>query len=234
MRTKEDLRRTLQRIDGKKIGAFHIHLKAQPKRRAGHFDVSLFFQDEGCRVDKLPVITGLFSKGNRSQGVFPWFDIHFLDRVDLAKGEPVRLSQKKGLVESLFRMVGETIPAGGMIFLSYLTDRAWDFQSPLHEVTRRAVSISSLRIPAAALPLGRLLFLSGCHNIKSDVYDVQGSGRLAGEKAPTPPYEKIFLRRLVVQLEEYLSREPSEEYLSIEKICRSHATEILESAICLL
>jgi hypothetical protein len=179
-------------------------------------------------VAKLPVIIGLFSQGNRSQRVFPWFDIHFLDRVDLAKGEPMRPSQKKGLAESLFRVVGETIPAGGMIFLSYLTDRVWDFQSPLHEVTRRAVSMSSLRIPAAALPLGRLLFLGGCHNIKSDVYDVQGSGRLAGEKAPTAQYEKIFLQRLVVQLEEYLSREPSEVYSSIEKICRPHATEILE------
>ena len=220
----------LQDLHGRKIGEFCLHLRTKPKRRVGHFDVSLFLQDENRAVSKLPIITGLFSLGNRRHKVFPWFDIHYLDRVDFAKREPMSLSKKKGLTESLFRMVGDTIPPGGMIFLSYLTDSVWGFHSRLHEFTRRAVSVRSLRIPAAALPLGRLLFLSGCQNIKSDAYDVQGSGRLAGEKAPTPQYKKTFLKRLVVQLEEYLSHESSELYTPIEEICRSHATEILESA----
>jgi hypothetical protein len=224
----------LQDLHERKIGEFCIDLRTKPKRRIGHFDVSLFLQDKNRAVSKLPIITGVLSLGNRRQKVFPWFDIHYLDRVDFAKGESTRLSQKKGLTESLFRIVGETIPPGGMIFLSYLTDYVWEFQSRLHEFTRRAVSVSSLRIPAAALPLGRLLFLSGCQNIKSDVYDVQGSGRIAGEKAPTLQYKETFLKRLVVQLEEYLSHESSEPYASIEEICRSHATEILESARLLL
>lgn len=218
----------LQDLHGQKIGEDRLHLETQPKRRVGHFDVSLFIRAQGRGVGQLPVITGLFSRGNSRQKVFPWMDIHYLNNIGFAQGKPMRPSQKKGLTESLFRMIGEIIPPGGMIFLSYLTDSIWGFQSPLHEVTRRAVGIHSLQIPAAALPLGRLLFLSGCRNIKSDVYDVQGSGRLAGEKAPTPQYEEIFLKRLIIQLEEYLSRTPSELYRDIEMVCRRDAADVLE------
>jgi hypothetical protein len=217
-------------LHGQKIGEFYLHLQTKPKRRVGHFDVSLFLLEKIGTLSQLPIITGLFSQGNRRQGVFPWLDIHYLDCVDFAEGKPLRLSQKKDLSEELFERIGETIPPGGMIFLSYLTDNVRGFDSPLHECTRRAVSVSSFRIPAAALPLGRLLFLAGCHSIKSGVYDVQGSGRLAGEKAPTPHYNEVFLKKLVVQLEEYLSREPNDLYPSIDEMCRSNATEILERA----
>jgi hypothetical protein len=217
-----------QDLHGQKIGEFYLQLQTSPKRRIGHFDVSFFLKQKNGLISQLPVITGLFSKGNRRQRVFPWLDIHYLDSVVFAEGRPMRISQNKGLTESLFKRLGDAIPPGGMIFLSYLTDNVWGFQSLLHEFTRRAVSVSSLRIPAAALPLGHLLFLAGCHNIKSDVYDVQGSGRLAGEKAPTRQYDEVFLKRLMIQLKEYLAREPNESNMPLEEMCRSHAAEILE------
>ena len=223
----------LQDFNRERIGEFHLHLQSKPKKRVGHFDVSLFLKNKDGAVSELPIITGLFSRGNRKQKVFPWLDIHYLDRADFAKGKPLKLSQNKGLSEGLFQKIGALIPSGGMIFLSYLTDSVWEFKSPLHEFTRRAVNVSSFKIPAVALPLGRLLFFAGCHNIKSGVYDVQGSGRLAGEKAPSSYYKEIFLNRLVVELEEYLSHRPPEPFTPIEEMCRSNATEILESAKCL-
>jgi hypothetical protein len=220
----------LQGLEGQKIAEFYLHLQTKPKRRVGHFDISLFLKKKDGAVSELPIITGLFSRGNRKQKVFPWLDIHYLDRADFSKGKHLKLSQNKGLSEGLFQKIGALIPSGGMIFLSYLTDSVWGFESPLHESTRRAVSVSSFKIPAVALPLGRLLFFAGCHNIKSGVYDVQGSGRLAGEKASSPYYKGIFLNRLVVELEEYLSHKPPESFTPIEEMCRSNATEILESA----
>jgi hypothetical protein len=186
--------------------------------------------DEDRRVSRLPIITGLYSCGNKRHQVFPWFDIHYLDRADFEGGRSITLSCVQGFAEALFRMIGETIPSGGMIFLSYLTDRVWGFDSRLHAFTRRAVSVSSLQIPASVLPLGRLLFLAGCQNIKGHVYDVQGSGRLAGEKAPTSRYEEIFLEKLVVQIKDYLSREPSKSFKPIDETCRSNAIEVLEEA----
>jgi len=230
MQRKEELERILERIDGKEIEEFCLRLQTRPKKRVGHWDVDLHLLDEERKESLRPIITGLLSSGNMRQGVGPWLDIHYLDRADFAGRSSVILSQAKGFAESLFRMVGDAIPAGGMIFLSYLTDRVWGFDSRLHEFTRCAVSVSSLKIPAVALPLGRLLFFGGCQNIKGDVYDVQGSGRLAGEKAPTPEYEKIFLNKMVLQLKEYMSREPSVSFKTIDETCRSNANEVLVEA----
>ena len=47
-------------------------------------------------------------------------------------------------------------------------------------------------------------------------------------------YNEVFLKKLVVQLEEYLSRKPNDLYPSIDEMCRSNATEILERAKFLL
>ena len=110
---------------------------------------------------------------------------------------------------------------------SYITDVAWGVESPLHEVTRRCIALNSLEIPPAATPLGRLLIAAGCCNIKAGAYDVQGSSRLAGEKALDGEYEKRFKQRLIEQLEEYVRRETNHEYKDIEDICRTNAGVIL-------
>ena len=110
---------------------------------------------------------------------------------------------------------------------SYITDVAWGVESPLHEVTRRCIALNSLEIPPAATPLGRLLIAAGCCNIKAEAYAVQGSSRLAGEKALDGEYEKRFKQRLIEQLEEYVRRETNHEYKDIEDICRTNAGVIL-------
>jgi hypothetical protein len=91
--------------------------------------------------------------------------------------------------------------------------------------------VHSLNIPPAATPIGRLLVAAGCYNIKGEAYDVQGSSRLAGEKALDEEYEKRFTERLIKQLEEYLKREPNPEYQHIEDICRTNARDILDLVI---
>lgn len=110
---------------------------------------------------------------------------------------------------------------------SYITDVAWGIESPLHEVTRRCQHVHSLKIPPAATPLGRLLVAAGCYNIKAGAYDVQGSSRLAGEKALDEEYEKRFTQRLIEQLEKYLQKDPRPEYQNIEDICRTNAEKLL-------
>jgi hypothetical protein len=114
-----------------------------------------------------------------------------------------------------------------MIICSYITDVAWGIESSIHEQTRHCLQVHSLEIPPAATPLGRLLVAAGCCNIKAGAYNVQGSSRLAGEKALNKGYEKRFRQRLIRLLEEYLKREPNPEYQHIEDICRTNARDIL-------
>jgi hypothetical protein len=171
---------------------------------------------------------GIYSKGNISQNIQGWFDIHYSDRADFGGGEPVILSQSDHCAEYAFRILGEAILPGGMIFVSIITDIVWEIESELHRVTRRCLSIRSLRIPPGATPLGRLLFISGCRNIKSQAFDVQGSSRLAAEKAPHPEMERQFSRKLRAELQEFLSRSGRRGEAEQEKICRLNAEDILD------
>ena len=167
------------------------------------------------------------SKGNRTQFIQNWFDFHYFDRADFGDENPVILSQMDKLAEDLFRLIGTAVEPGGMLFVSYITDMIWNMKSDLHKITRDCFSLFSLNIPPVATPLGRLLFTGGCLNIKSQAFDVQGSSRIAGEKALDEVNEKRFSLKLIEQLEEYLKRESLSEFMQMEKVCRSHATHIL-------
>jgi len=211
----------------KKLGPFRIQADYKPKRKVGHFDFAVYLKNLNNQRSQLPIVTGIYSKGNKTQHIQPWLDIHFIDWVNFNQEKPLLLSQVGSLVENLFQMIGSVISPGGMIFLSYITDLVWGQKSELCEVTRHSLSLSTTGIPPAVTPLGRLLFISGCRNIKSDAYDVQGSSRLAGEKAPTFEFEKQFTLKLIEQLKQYLAKKPKPEYEKLEKICRTNAANIL-------
>jgi hypothetical protein len=203
----------LASLQDRSLGPFSLYIQYQPRRRVGHFDLDLFLKDKKGRHSCEPVVTGIYSKGNPSTKIFSWLDIHFLDHFSFDNGDAGALSKIEDLSERLFEMLGSVIPSGGMIICSYITDVAWGIESPLHEVTRRCMALNSLGIPPATTPLGQLLFAAGCSNIKAGAYDVQGSSRLAGEKAPDGAYEKRFTQRLIEQLEEYLGRNCSSKKL---------------------
>jgi hypothetical protein len=218
-------------LQNRALGPFTLQIQYQPRRRVGHFDLDIFLKNDKGRASCEPMVTGIYSKGNPSNKIFSWLDIHFLDWFAFDGGDAGVLSELGDLAEGLFGMLGKCIPAGGMIMCSYITDVAWGIESSLHEVTRRCMALNSLGIPPAATPLGRLLVAAGCCNIKAGAYAVQGSSRLAGEKALDKEYEKHFAQRLIRQLEEYLGREPHPEYHDIEALCRTTAAEIRDQMI---
>jgi hypothetical protein len=220
----------LKLLDSKKIGPYTTQLQFRPKRRVGHFDIWLFLKNEEGRTSHIPLIEGIYSKGNPSQHIQGWFDIHYSDRADFGDGDPVVLSRSGRLAEDVFETIGGTIEPGGMIFVSLITDMVWEIESDLHRVTRDGLSARSLEIPPAATPMGRLLFIGGCRNVKSQAFDVQGSSRIAGEKAPNSDIDRQFTQKLKTQLQEFLGRRnprKSSEYDNIYKICRSNAEDIL-------
>lgn len=221
----------LASLQDRSLGPFTLQVQYQPRRRVGHFDLDLFLKDKKGRRSLDTLVTGIYSKGNPAGGISGWFDIHYLDCMTFEDGASAVLSKTDDLAEELFRMLGYIIPPGGMVICSYITDLAWNFTSPLHEVTRRCLQVRSLEIPPVATPIGRFLIAAGCRNIKSEAYNVQGSSRLAGEKALDEEYEKRFTQRLIKQLEEYLRRKPNHDYQNIEDICRTNAGEILDQMI---
>ena len=221
----------LEGLQDRALGPFALQVQLVPRRRVGHFDIDIFLKDKEGKRSYEPIVTGIYSKGNPSNKIFGWFDVHFLDCFAFDNGDAGVLSGQEGLAEGLFEMLGDCIPPGGMIFCSYVTDVAWTIESPLHAVTRRCMVLNSLAIPPAATPIGRFLIATRCLNIKGGAYDVQGSSRLAGEKALDEEYEKRFKQGLIKQLEAYLGRDPNPEYQHIEDICRSNAGEILDRMI---
>jgi hypothetical protein len=221
----------LEGLRDRSLGPFSLYIQYQPRRRVGHFDLDIFLKDNKGKLSGDPIVTGIYSKGNPSSQIFSWLDIHFLDLFAFDGGDAGVLSEMEDLTERVFEILGGAIPPGGMIICSYITDVAWGIESPLHEVTRRCIALNSLGIPPAATPIGRLLVAAGCCNIKAGAYDVQGSSRLAGEKALDGEYEKCFTQRLIKQLEEYLGRAPNPEYQHIEDICRINAGEILNKMV---
>ena len=213
------------------LGPYALHIHYQPRRRVGHFDLNLFLTNNKGQRTCEPLITGIYSTGNPNSRIFSWLDIHYLDWFTFDNGDDGVLSEIEDLSGALFRMIGGFIPPGGMIICSYISDVAWGIKSPIHEITRQCLGLNSLKIPPAATPIGRLLVAAGCCNIKAGAYDVQGSSRLAGEKALDGEYEKHFTQRLIEQLEEYLRREPNSEYQDIENSCRTNAEVILDQLI---
>jgi hypothetical protein len=221
----------LASLQNRSLGPFSLQVQYKPRRRLGHFDLDLFLANKKGKRSREPVVTGIYSKGNPSNKIFSWLDIHFLDWFAFDGGDSGVLSKMEDLAEGLFELLGHCIPSGGMIICSYITDVAWGIESLIHEQTRRCLQVHSLEIPPAATPLGRLLVAAGCHNIKAGAYDVQGSSRLAGEKALNKEYEKRFTQGLIRQLEEYLRRKPNHDCQHIEDICRTNAGDILDQMI---
>lgn len=80
-------------LHGKKIGLYTTHLQFLPRRRVGHFDISLFLKDSDGKISDSPLIEGIYSKGNRTHNNQGWFDIHYTDRANFGDGNPVVLSR---------------------------------------------------------------------------------------------------------------------------------------------
>lgn len=224
------MEKALKSLHAKKVGPYTTRLRFKPKLRTGHFDVSLFLIDDNGRTSDMPLIEGIYSKGNPSRNIQGWFDIHYADRADFGDGNPVVLSRPGGCAEAAWETLGSAVEPGGMIFVSFITDMVREMESGIHRATRICLSIGSLEIPPAATPLGRLLFIGGCRNVRSRAFDVQGSSRIAGEKALRPDIDRPFTQKLKTQLQEFLGRtdgRKSSEFDELVKICRSNAQDIL-------
>ena len=218
----------LKHFDRKPIGTYTTQARLLPRQRAGHYDLSIFLKKAKIFSGDLPLVKGIYSKGNASQNIQAWFDFHYSDMAVFPGEEPLILSRGGSLAEQTFQMIGKSVPPGGMLFVSVITDLVWNTSSSLHRITSQCLSMRSLSVPPVATPLGRLLFISGCSCIKSQGFDVQGSSRLAAEKALHPKVERQFLQSIQAQIQDYLGNRELTGFAELHKICRSNAKNVLK------
>jgi hypothetical protein len=215
-------------LEGTEIGDFRVSVTCQPRRRVGHFDIDVVLRRAEEHGAGIHVVTGIYSVGHRGRSIGPWLDIHFLDILHSGEDLATWSLQEEREARELFSLLGAGVGPGGMIMVAYTTDLVWDLTSPVYRLTRRGCRLRTPAIPPAATPLGALLAVGGCLNVKSDGYNVHGSSRLAGERAPSERYEHLFRQRLRTQLEEYLGTVPVPELGELEDICRENAIVLLD------
>jgi hypothetical protein len=215
----------LQELEDKKVGEFLLHLgEVKQLRLSSWKGFELYIKKSNGILSLEPVIKGIFSSGAKD-GVKSWMDLVYCEELDFkGDGSPAeKLSLgSKGLDRRLFQTLGNLIPPGGHLMVSY------EGETPVHKNTIESLSI---RIPAAATALGFLLFRSGFQLIK-DWYlsegGFEGPRKLWAEKAPDSTWAKTFYAKTAAQMESFLEKERRPELRDLEEPARERAREILK------
>lgn len=212
-------------LEGKKVGEYLLHLGEIKQLRLSNWKgFELYIKKPVGILSLTPVIKGIFSSGAKD-GVKPWMDFVYWEELEFkGDGKPAeKLSlSSKGLDRRLFQTLGDLIPPGGHLMVSY------EGETPIHKNTIESLSI---RIPAAATPLGFLLFRSGFQLIK-DWYlsegGFEGPRKLWAEKAPDSGWAKIFFEKTAEQMKSFLQKERRPELRGHEEPARERANAILK------
>lgn len=174
----------------------------RPLRRSGWSWFSLLLAEGSGTPGEQPVVQGIFSRGGKD-GVMPWMDIEYAEQIPVPSASgPARTASLagSGLDRLLFGILGDAIPPGGHLMVSYEGDQ------PIHRETMLSLGLGA---PPAATPLGFLLLLGGFSLVK-DWYlaegGMEGPRKLWGEKAPDAVWERIFRGRTRRQLRAFSSR----------------------------
>lgn len=216
----------LSRLHNKKLNSIRLHLKeVKQLRLSGWKGFKLYLRNPREILSASPVIKGIYSSGGKD-GVQPWMDLDYRDEAEFQnpRGEPEKHSlSTSGLGLKLFHHLGDLIPPGGHLMVSY------EGEQKIHIDTIRSLSIG---IPPAATPLGFLLFKSGFPYIK-DWYlaegGFEGPRKLWGEKAPDEEWRQKFQKWTSLQIEKFLAKTFRAEHQDLVERAQKRSKEILET-----
>lgn len=217
----------LDNLHGKELNGYRLCLgEVKQLRLSGWKGFNLHLEDPDGILSTPPAVEGIYSVGAKD-GVKPWMDLVYFEELEFLKEQKVKESLNlslKGLDRKLFRYLGEIIPPGGHLMISY------EEEQRIHIDT-----ITSLRIgiPPVLTPLGLLIFLSGFQYVK-DWYLAEGGHegprKLWGEKAPDESWAKNFYEKTAEQVFQFLKRKPNPAYRELEQKARTHSEEVLKIA----
>lgn len=214
----------LKNLHGRSFDNYTLHIdETKQLRFSGWKGFKLYLKDTQGILTTAPVVEGIYSKGGKD-GIKPWMDLEYCEELEFfrkhQKKESFSLSFKD-LDKKLFKCLGDLIPPGGHIMISY------EGNQKIHLVTLRSLSIG---IPPVVTPLGLLIFMGGFQLIK-DWYLAEGGHegprKLWGEKAPDETWAQIFYQKTAQQILRYLERSPNPAYKKLEESARQSSKEIL-------
>jgi hypothetical protein len=215
----------LSAVDGRRLGPYTIVLGGvKALRRSGWRAFSLHLRDLRGALRQHPVVRGIYSKGGKD-GVRGWMDVDYWEEIPCEDGDPegfLLSLRAENLDRSVFRLLGEAIPRGGHLMVSY------EGEQQVHRDTLRELADG---VPPPATPLGALLFFGGFRHVK-DWYlaegGMEGPRKLWGEKAPDAAWERTFGEWTARELVTFLERTRSPEPAHLLPSCR-RAEEILRT-----
>lgn len=213
-------------LDGRKLGEFTLLLgEVRQLRQSGWRGFQLHLRGPGGRESGVPVVEGIHSAGGKD-GVQPWMDLIYRSDAFAAAsgGAPRRDSPGSGRPDRmLFACLGEAIPPGGHLMLSY------EEELPPHLATLRSLAIG---IPPVLTPLGFLLFSARFQFIK-DWYlpegGFEGPRKLWGEKPPDARWGRLLLERTAAQVKAFLARPSDAAHRALEEPARRRASQVLRA-----
>ena len=170
---------SLADLEGKKLDGCLLRIGWIKELHSGWCEFKLL-------CDEVIVIEGIYSMGGK--GVKPWFDVSY------------RKLKDDGSALNLFKYLGDIIPQGGHIMVSY------EGEQKIHKNTLKSLNMG---VPAAITPLGFLIFQAGFQYVKDWYFaegGYEGPRKLWGEKAPDKEQAQIFLKKTADEISQFLSK----------------------------
>jgi hypothetical protein len=216
----------LNELNGKKVDGYRLHLgELKQLRLSGWKGFTLHVQDPQDFLGEPPVIKGIYSAGGKD-GVKSWMDVEYHEEIALIREKGLKRSLNlslHGLDRKLFRYLGETIPRGGHLMVSY------EGHQKIHLLTIKSLDRG---VPAAATPLGILLFQAGFQIVKNWYLSEgghEGPRKLWAEKAPDERWALAFYRKTSQEIHRFLDKNHDPSHRELIEKSTQHAEEILDS-----
>lgn len=196
---------SISSIEGKKLNGFVLHINHITQGRfAEEANFKSYLKTMDGETCENPAVEGKYFSG-RGKFYKPWLEIYYYDRLRFKSSMTINLS-KDGLDKKLFKHLGDLVPKGGHIMVIYLN----------HEETRKGLERS---IPAAATPIGYLLWKSGCTSFKDWYFAegfLEGDVKLQGNKPLNEGDRRKDMLETKKELTEFLKEKRREEKLFLD------------------
>jgi len=216
----------LDKLDSKKIDNFTLYLgEVRQLYLSGWRGFKLYLKDLNGISSSSPVIQGIYSIGGKD-GVKPWMDLEYYEELNFLQEKKLKHTitlSSKALDSTLFKYLGDLIPPGGHLMVSY------EGENEIHTDTKKALNIG---IPPVATALGFLIFMSGFQYIKNWYLAEgghEGPRKLWGEKAPDDTWTQEFYKRTAEQILGFFKIKPNPAFKELENQARKKAEEVLET-----
>jgi hypothetical protein len=216
---KEIDRWIVELLDNKSLNGMSTSLRGL--RRGRFFEeryFELYLRDYSGRVSQSPVVSGLYFAG-RGKWIKPWAEIGYHRSADFeeAKGGTERVSlTDTGLDVALFRLLSGLIPPGGHLAVEYQGDE-----------TGLALAMG---IPAAATPLGHLMWKSGFRWFKNWYFPEgwkEGGTKLQGNRPLDGETKSKREEEAAKELRKFIEGLPPAALGDVESRAVKRAREIL-------